>query len=65
MNKKKLRNPLQWPIYITNSVDKTKLSFNTPSLTQRHSFIYEKLTLSIHQILVETNLKVKLVRKMS
>ena len=60
---KKTKKPLQWPIYIINSVDKTKLSCNTSSLTQYHSFIYEKLTLSIHQILVETNLKVKLVKK--
>ena len=33
-----LRNSLRWPIYIINSVDKTKLSGYTPLPTSHHNF---------------------------
>ena len=36
--KNQLCNSLQWPIYVINSVDKTKLPCCTLPLTQHHSF---------------------------
>ena len=33
-----IKESLWWPIHIINSVDKAKLSCNTPQQTQLHSF---------------------------